>query len=993
MLDSQMSRKKKKGGHRRTIIGLVILVVFLIIVFGRGGFGGEAVLINEVMTSNRATVSDEDGDFPDWIELYNSGSSAVNLEGFWLSDDPAVAEKWAFPEVIMEPGDYLVVFASGKDRAPSEGGLHTNFRLSRQGTDVLLTAPDERMIDNVRIGPMYSNISYGRRPNRLGDWVYFFEATPGERNSDQGQRSINIGQAEEYPIYINEFITENLTSIYDTDGDLFEWVELFHSGEEPINLKGYWLSDDPENPFKWRFPDITVKPEEYLVVFASGKARSVPDKNNLHTSFGLNDRDDILVFTTPDAKIIEEVTIPSMIDDVSYGLVPGSREEWLYYPTPTPGRENTTQGFEPGELSGKELEASALLSINEVMAMNTNTVQDENGDYEDWIEIYNAGENAVDMAGFGLSDRPESPFRWVFPKVSIEPDDYLLVFASGKDRRDPAKNLHTNFRVSSKGETIVLTSPEAGRIDALHSGGQAPGLSVGRYPDGGAERFFFTNPTPGRANPSQRYNGYSQAPFVSHLGGRFDAPIEVSLINPDPAAQAVIRYTTNGKMPDENSTVYTGPIRVSETVVLRSRVFEKGKLPSPSVDQTYLINEPTKLAILSVIMDPKDLLDPAAGIYVKGYGASSEFPYRGANFWRDWEKPMHFQMFDENGTLGYSANAGIKIGGQYSRAMDQKIFNIFARNRYGSNMMEYPFFPGKDLTTFKALTVRQSGQDAVLSRLRDTMQTSLLEETDLDYQHYRPVVLFINGQYWGHYNLRERINKYYIAYNHDVDPEKVDMIQANRTVRAGSSQDYLAMRDYIANHDMRSSAHYEYVKTKMDVQNYMDYWIAQIYFANTDSANIRFWKERDNPNSRWRWIVYDTDWGFFNVNHNTLDHVTHPDGTGVGRNLSTVIMVNLLKNSEFRNEFIDRMAFHLNNTFTTERVIERINEMEKAIEDEMPRQTKRWPAGGDMNSWRRQVQRLRNFAENRNRILMGHIQGKFGLSDREMEMFDDWPVR
>ncbi|NLZ93301.1 MAG: hypothetical protein GX922_04690, partial [Firmicutes bacterium] len=334
-----------------------------------------------------------------------------------------------------------------------------------------------------------------------------------------------------------------------------------------------------------------------------------------------------------------------------------------------------------------------------------------------------------------------------------------------------------------------------------------------------------------------------------------------------------------------------------------------------------------------------------------------------------------------------SIDAGIRIGGQYSRAMPQKAFNIFARNQYGYNVMEYPFFPDKDLTTFKAITLRQSGQDGSMSRIRDCLMTSLLNETTLDYQAYRPAVVYLNGEYWGHYNIRERINEYFLAYNHGINPHQIDLLQGNTTVRAGDAKHYVAMREFIATNDMSKTENYAYIQTQMDIQNFMDYWIAQIYFANTDSANIRFWRER-SEHGKWRWIVYDTDWGFFNVDHNTLAYVTNPAGTGVGRHLSTVLLVNLLKNQEFKAEFINRLAYHLNNTFAKDRVINRINELAAAIESEMPDHLKRW--GGSMSAWHSQVQKLRDFAEKRPAIVVKHIQQKFNLTNAQMQIFNDW---
>jgi hypothetical protein len=393
---------------------------------------------------------------------------------------------------------------------------------------------------------------------------------------------------------------------------------------------------------------------------------------------------------------------------------------------------------------------------------------------------------------------------------------------------------------------------------------------------------------------------------------------------------------------------------------------------------------------VSILMDPKDLWDPRDGMYVMGYNAQSEFPHVGANFWKDMEKAIHMQVFEPRGKLGISLDGGIQIGGQYSRAMPQKTFNVFARKRYGSDVMEYPFFPGKTLSTQKAITLRTSGQDAAMSKIRDAMMTRLIADTGLDYQAYRPCVVFLNGEYWGLYNIRERINKFFIAYNHGVDPEKVDLLQGNTMVREGNADHYVAMRSFVASNDMSRMDNYEHVKTLMDVENFMDYWIAEIYFANTDSANIRFWRER-TEGARWRWIVYDTDWGFFDVDHNSLAYVTNPEGTGIGKHLSTVLLVNLLKNDEFREEFIRRLAYHLNVTFAPERVVGIIDEMAAAIEPEMPAHRQRW--GGTMSGWRNHIQRLRTFAEKRPAIVTGHIQRKFNLTHQEMEMFDAWEQR
>jgi hypothetical protein len=986
MLDSIHEKGTEKRIKLVHILILLVALVLLVLLFSQNTFGTHTLVINELMTSNRSTIADEDGDYSDWIELFNSGNFPLNLDGFWLSDDPTNPLKWELPSISIGPQQHLLIFASGKNRRDPNGPyLHTNFRLSASGDSLILSTPDVRIIDSVETEEMYSNISLGRASGMGNTWVYFFDATPGSKNSNLGVKTIEITPASDQSVYINEFMTTNRTSVLDDDGDLTDWVEIYNSGESPKNLKDYWLSDKDDNPFKWRFPEIVIAPGEYLLIFASGKNRAEPEKA-LHTNFKLNDTNDTLVFSTPSGQLIDGIKVRNMIPDVSYGRNEDNTDDWLYYPAPTPGRSNDTQGFE--ELSGKTLPASFNLHINEAMTMNTDTITDEDGDYEDWIEIYNSGEEAVNLFGFGLSDKDDDPFHWQFPDVTIEGHSFLLVFASGKDRVLPdSRNLHTNFRLSSSGETVILTAPTGMTVDELATGRLVPGLSAGRYPDGEAERFFFKYPSPGAGNSSIALQGFAPEPLLSQHGGFHDDSLSLTMTLPFTLPGTIIRYTLNGKEPDASSTVYTGPITLGKTTVVRARVFAEGLLPSKTINETFLINEDTTLTVLSVFIDPKDLWDPREGIYVMGYNAQSEFPHVGANFWKDMEKPIHLQLFETNGKLGLSMDAGIKIAGQYSRAMPQKSFNIFARNRYGSDVIEYPFFPGKTLTTQKAITLRTSGQDATMSKIRDSMMTSLLSETDLDYQAYRAAVVFINGEYWGAYNIRERINKYFIAYTHGIDPESVDLLQGNTMMRAGNSDHYVALRSFIANNDMRQSQNYDYVQTQMDVQNFMDYWIAQMYFANTDSANIRFWRER-TEGAKWRWIVYDTDWGFFNVNHNTVYYVTNPEGTGVGRRLSTVLLANLLKNNDFKEEFLQRFAYHLNYTFAPERVINIIDEIAGDIEPEMPSHFQRW--GGTVNSWQTHVQSLRNFAQQRPAIVVRHIQRKFNLTNAEMNVFDAW---
>ena len=1013
-----MYKENRPGKKERYYLTLSLLIIFatLLILVAMLSAENVTLIINEFMASNRYVLEDEDGDYPDWIELYNPTGAAINLEGYWLSNDPDHPLKWQFPELTIEPGEYLVVFASGKDRrVPDSRYLHTNFTISRTGDAVVLGHIDGQVIDEILFEEKIpSNISYGRISPGNDSWAYFLDATPGAPNDTESyDQVLDMPELEEeFPVYINEFLVRNRTSIEDEDGDLFEWIELYNSGDQAVNLENFWLSDKESNPYKWRFPEVIIGPDDYLVVFASGKNRRDPEGSYLHTGYGLNDRDDELIFKTPGGRIIDHLAIRDQFTDVSFGRDPEDHGTWLYFPQPTPGEENYTRGYE--SLSGLPPVEEGALSINEVMAVNLSTIADEDGDYPGWIELYNSGDAPINLDGFGLSDDEDTLFRWVFPDVTIDPDNYMLVFASRKDRRDPeGGSLHTNFQIQGTGETLLLTHPSGQVLDRMHSGRLAPDLSAGRNPDSSESRYFFTDSTPGGANSSAGYAGYSFAPRVSAAGGFYGDSIMVTLESSSHGAE--IRYTLDGSEPTlayarfseavkitdtatlrppayDEGILYTEPIEINETTVLRARSFEEGKLPSTTINRTFYIGTDHDLPVLSIMTDPDSMFDPVNGIYMRGTGSSDTFPFFGANFWQSIEIPVHLEFYEPDGKLGFRFDMGLRIAGQYSRAEPKKSFNLFARNIYGYNEFKFPFFPDfypeKPLAN-KAITLRTSGQDWQFSKIRDILLTSLLEDTGLDYQAHRQAVLYINGSYWGIYNIRERINEHFLAYNHDVDPDNVDLLQGNGWVRSGSNDHYVSMLNYARSNNLSDPENYEYIATQMDIVNYIDYWVAQIYFGHTDSGNIRFWREQ-SPEGKWRWITFDQDWAFWgdNYSHNTIRFVTNPAGTGSGQALNTDLMVNLMRNDQFRDKFIERLAYHLNYTFETGRVLERIDTLAKNIESEMPLQMERW--GGTMNNWHHHVNILRIFAERRQGYLLKHIQGYFNLSSEEMGIFNAW---
>jgi hypothetical protein len=1010
-----MNRKRRSFTVALRVVAFGLIIIAGLVLTGFFQHDHQQLKINEIMASNRIVLADHEGDYPDWIEIFNGSKEEITLGKYWLSTHPTELEPWVFPDVKIGAGEYLIVFASGKDYHDVQAGVyHTNFVIGRSGDAVLLGSPEGRIVDRVVFSETIpSNVSLGRVPDEESNWAYFLNATPGAPNTTEPYSQVlDMPILDElFPVRVNEFMSVNRSSLEDEDGDLSDWIEFYNTGPDAVSLVGYWLSDKTDNPYKWRFPQTTIQAGEYLVVFASGKNRADPQGPYLHTTFALNDADDTILFSTPEGKIIEEILIRDQYRDASYGRDEQQPDRWLYYSNATPGETNSTEG--KTSLAGFVPEEWGNLHINEVMAVNLSTIRDEDGDYPSWVEIFNSSDEILSLKGFGLSDRENDPFRWRFPDVSIAPGEQLLVFTSRKARQNPNQgHLHTNFQIQPTGETVILTHPTGITMDKLHTGRLIPDVSIGRQPDGSPTRYLFEQATPGTVNSTRTYAGYATAPRLSLPGGFYQDEATVALYTP--AVNATILYTLDGSDPHseflrynrsflitdsarlqpprtKNGTVYAHPLRVTSTTVIRARAYEEGKLPSEAVQATYFFNIGHSLPVLSVYVDPDEMFDPVRGMYMRGSNSSPVFPHKGANYWQNIELPVHMEMYEQDGTRGFAFDLGMRIAGAYSRADPQKSFNLFARNIYGHNEFTYPFFidfPNKP-TTHKAITLRTSGQDWRFTKIRDIMMTSLLEDTQLDYQAYRQAVLYINGQYWGIYNIRERINPHYLKYNHGIDPEQLDILQGNGWVRDGSNAHYRALEEYARKHNLADAEHYAYMKTQMDIDNYVDYWIAQIYFAQTDSANIRFWREQ-SQNGIWRWITFDLDWAFWrnNYDHNSLAFVTNPQGTGYARSLRTTLMSSLLANREFRDLFIERLVYHLNHTFAPQRVMARIDQLADNIASEMPRQIDRW--GGSMAQWEEEVEVLRIFARNRHRYLHRYIQEYFRLSDEEMRVFDGW---
>jgi len=466
-------------------------------------------------------------------------------------------------------------------------------------------------------------------------------------------------------------------------------------------------------------------------------------------------------------------------------------------------------------------------------------------------------------------------------------------------------------------------------------------------------------------------------------GGYYDSGVLVELV----ATQgADIYYTLDGARPGRNSNRYRGPIPILRTTSLRAVAF-LGNQKSSMIGHTYLIREPpTRLPTVCISLPSYVLFDPVRGLFVEGPNTDSSILRKpGANFWSRREMFIHAEIMDEAGRQVHNSPMGMRLFGGMSRLFPQKSLTLVARDRYGQKMVRYPVFGQDGLNKFKYLVLRNSGSDWGKSHLRDAFMISLLEGWDMEKQDYQPAHVYINGKYWGLYNLREKINKFFIEDHADVDKDSIDYIEHHMTLKAGSRYHYQRLRRFIHEKDIRLPANYAWVAEQMEIDNFIDLQVAQIFFDNRDAGgNIRFWRPQ-TPDGKWRWIIYDTDQGFGlhrsrAYAHNTLHFHTQPDGPDwPNPPWSTFLLRRLLENPTFRDRFINRFADHLNTSFREERAINKLDEMSSRIRPEIGRHFERWGLSADI--WEGHLLRMKRFALERPNMIRHFLAQRFDLGD------------
>ena len=597
------------------------------------------------------------------------------------------------------------------------------------------------------------------------------------------------------------------------------------------------------------------------------------------------------------------------------------------------------------------------LYINEFMASNASTIKDPDfNDDTDWIELYNATNSPINLIGCFLTDNLSIPNKWKIENVSIPAKGFLLFWADGKNSGN-----HTSFKLDALTEEIGLFSPELRLIDSVTYTNQQPDVSMGRNPNNPRLWEYFTIATPNAANGTVSFTEFAlNEPMFNIRGGIYNSNQQITLFT-DFGGE--IRYTLDGSDPDLLSPVYSTPITINKTTVVRARIFKPYMIPGPIVTNTYFLNEnmgKRGLPVVSLSTNPENFWDPKNGIYVQ-------------TFKPEWEVPVNIELFENNGSdrAAFNEMAGVKINGLYSWQLPQKMLGIYFKKQYGTGTLENTLFYDSPRAGFKTFALRASGNDWSNTLMRDILaQNATQLNMKLDISAFRWCIVYVNGQYMGIHNFREKIETDYIEKHYGLAEGTFDMVENEEFAECG---DLLAYNEFktLFSKDLSIQANFDAVAEKMDIEDFTDLVVTEVAAGNSSiDHNVMAWKPKDT--GKWRWILMDLDRGFNDPTNQLISFYISQ---------ASFPFKNLIANQAYRNFFGKRLADHLYTSFHPDQMKKLIETHHSAIAPEIPNHVARWLGttssyGNAMPSveyWEKEVSQLVSYVQQRPQILLNDL--------------------
>ena len=623
--------------------------------------------------------------------------------------------------------------------------------------------------------------------------------------------------------------------------------------------------------------------------------------------------------------------------------------------------------------------AEDTVQLNEIML---STATFEGGKAYEWVELYNPTGSAVSLSGWKLTwERKGKTQSYTFPaNCRADKGGYFVLILTGMDQVEDTSQAHyAPIDVSRKGGTLSLYGADGALADQVTLDAQYGDISYGRVSDGD-EWLYLAESSKGKANTDLGYPSRTRRVDLSVSGGFYASAPELTTAT-EPGAE--VRYTVDGKEPTAASPLFSeySGLRTGVTT-LRVRAFAEGKLPSETITQTYFVGVTRDVPVVSLVTDEKYLFSDKTGLLVPGSGKT-------ANYYRDWEYPINVEYYSAEHKQEINQQASFRVTGATSRVYAQKAISLFARGALGASSFEFNPFPNREgYTEYKAITLRAGGTESYKTRFKDAMLTRLALGTGLFYQESVPCVVYINGQYWGQYNLRERINKDSLAAFEGITDEQtihdVTIIKGRGEVSRGTLDEWTELLRYMKRHDLRQEEYLNYVLERFDVDSYFTMVAFQVILGNGDIGNQRFYKF---PGGKWKYVLYDLDaamqntkrtpFGYFLKSANSKNSLFYHEP-----------FITLIKNDQMKEKFLTICSKILTEKYVKQDLLDQVDEWVSALEPLMEEQIARWKKSSpkSVDSWKYEVNAFKKVIRSRYKYVINYLTDYFKL-DKEQKAF------
>lgn len=745
-------------------------------------------------------------------------------------------------------------------------------------------------------------------------------------------------------LVISELMSSN--SLYPINGVDCDWIEIVNLSEYKVDLSEYYITTNIATPYKEKLPSVVLDKGEYLLI-ACGT----------DVTFNLSKSGESVYITRNDGVLAASVTFDALEKNTSWTYDKGVVDY------PSPYFENTKAGNMKAITSRKGLVISEVISSNKKYSKF-------NGVYCDIVELYNNTDGDILLSDYYLSDKGSELKRYQLPAVTLGAGKYYTVYC------DSAVSGAAPFGISADGENLFVSKEDGYIVDALFVPSLPQNISWGRS---GEQLVYFSKATIGAAN-GKGYDSITSAPVANISSGIFTEAQSITL-----SGEGVIYYTLNGTKPTKNSTVYNGEtIVVDKNTSIRAVAYDGDKIPSDIVTFNYFIDIPEyELPIIKISVDHEEMFGEN-GIYT--------------NYTSHEEIEGNLAMY-VNGVEEFSINCGVKLHGAGSRKYTKKSFQLEFRGEYGASRLEYPLFGDDYITTFDNIVLRSGSQNLFKSdsMMTDEFVTSLAmsggEMNNVFVQAYRPCNVYVNGEYYGVYFIREKIDCEYFADHLGISEESVSIITYLAVLHDGASmQGWDQIWDAVYNKklDLSINENYKLIADQLNLESFIDVIIMRMYSGDGDLKNIRAFKSEEYDGGRWNFILFDNDMSFRaedKISQSAQRFLTFSD-----YKTDHALLRALMQNEQFKALFLERLALHLNTTLTTDNAHARLDEMVKEIEHDMQYQIDRWNDDSfyvdSMKKWRANVKKLYTWTDDiRREWFVKDIAKALGLTKEDIGLY------